>query len=75
MLVSKEDYQEFLEHYEWQLIKSPDYRLGQAFLTYFPQISKAMITDGDLGTLDEYRLYNETDKIIAQAKIDKWLEI
>ena len=73
--VSKAEWAEFQKHYAWILLKAPDYRLGQAFLNYFPQVSKAMISDGDHGTLDEYRLYNETDKLKAQDVIDKWLEL
>lgn len=74
MLISKQEYSEFQKHYAWILLKSPDYRLGQAFLNYFPQVSKHMIHDRDLGTMSEFRLYNEEDKLLAQQEIDKWLE-
>lgn len=72
--VSKQEYAEFQKHYAWILLKAPDYRLGQAFLNYFPNVSKAMTSAGKLGTLDEFKLYNETDKLKAQQEIDKWLE-
>lgn len=74
MRVSKEQYEEFKKHYAWILLKAPDYRLGQAFLNYFPEVSRIMTSDGDLGTLDEFRLYNETDRARAQQEIDRWLE-
>ena len=73
--VSKAEWAEFQKHYAWILLKAPDYRLGQAFLNYFPDISKEMINGGSNGTLAEYRLYNESDKILAQYEIDKWLEL
>lgn len=71
--VSKDEYADFLKHYAWQKLQSPDYRLGQAFLNYFPRISKLMIEDGDLGTLAEYRLFNETNDAKAQDQIDRWI--
>lgn len=72
--ITKAEYEEFKKHYAWILLKAPDYRLGQAFLNYFPDISREMIESGKFGTLDEFKLYNETDKLKAQAGIDQWLE-
>ena len=60
-------------HYAWQLLQSPDYRLGQAFLNYFPKISKLYLEDGDRGENEEYRLFNETDAAKAQTIINKWI--
>lgn len=74
MQISKEEYAKFQEHYAWQLLQSPDYRLGQAFLNFFPDVSSNMRRDGDLGALDELRLYNETDKDIAQQTINRWID-
>lgn len=75
MKITKSEYEEFQKHYAWVLLKAPDYRLGQAFLNYFPKVSQAMIgNDNDDGTLDEFRLYNETNNNLAQAEINKWLE-
>lgn len=72
--ITKEQYEEFQKHYMFEFIRNSEYRLGQAFLNYFPEIGKIMINDGDLGTLDEYRLYNETDPKKAQEKINYWIE-
>lgn len=71
--ITQAEYAEFLEHYTWQLLKSPDYRLGQGFLNYFPHISQALIADEEYGTLYEYNLYNETDREQAQGIIDQWV--
>ena len=75
MKISDAEYKEFLKHYSWQLLKAPDYRLGQAFLNYFPDISRTMTNDGDLGAMDEQRLFYTTDKVEAQAMIDRWREL
>lgn len=64
------EYAKFLEHYSWQLLQSPDYRLGQAFLNYFPEVSKGLAkTDG---TIIEMKLYYEADNDRAQWMIDQW---
>lgn len=73
--ISKAEWAEFQKHYAWILLKAPDYRLGQAFLNYFPSVSHEMINDTDEGTLAEFRLYNETNPSKAQDEIDKWLEL
>lgn len=73
-MISKSEYAEFLKHLAWQRLQTPDYRLGQAFLNYFPHISKSMIEDGDLGTLYEFKLFNEINDLAAQEKIDFWLD-
>ena len=73
MKITQAEYKEFLEYYAWQLLQSPDYRLGQAFLNYFPRISKALIEDEQWGTLYEYNIFNETDARKTQAFIDQWV--
>lgn len=71
--VSRERYAEFLKHYAWQLLKTPDYRLGQAFLNYFNEVDKIMNSDGDLGMRDSVQLYYETDNKRVQEMIDRWI--
>lgn len=73
--ISKEQYKEFLEHYAWQLLKSPDYRLGQAFINYFSEVDKIMNEDGDMGKRDSVELYYETDNTRAQTIINRWLDL
>lgn len=74
MKVTQEQYQEFLKHLAWQRLKSPDYRLGQAFLNYFPHISAALIADEQWGTLYEYNIFNEINDLRAQEFINKWID-
>ena len=70
-MITQQQYKEFMEHYTWQLLKSPDYRIGQAFLNYFPEVSKALAkTDG---TILEMKLYYETDNERAKSLINQWV--
>jgi len=73
VMISPDEYKKFEKHYAWQLLQSPDYRLGQAFLNYFPKISKLYLEDGNHGENEEYRLFNETDATKAQTIINKWI--
>lgn len=74
MKITQEQYQEFLKHLAWQRLQSPDYRLGQAFLNYFPHVSQALIADEQWGTLYEYNIFNEINDLRAQEFIDKWVD-
>jgi hypothetical protein len=69
--ISERDYVKFQEHYAWQLLQSPDYRLGQAFLNYFPDVSREMASTDD-GTLLEMKLFYEKDCDESQRIIDSW---
>ena len=69
--ISERDYVKFQEHYAWQLLQSPDYRLGQAFLNYFPEVGQNMRYEDD-GTLLEMKLFYEKDCEEAQRVIDSW---
>lgn len=72
--ITKEQYEEFLKHLVWTRLQAPDYRFGQAFLNYFPEISKIMCEDGDLGSQGEYVLYNECWEATARMKCEQWVE-
>ena len=74
MKITREEYQEFLKYLAWTRLQAPDYRLGQAFLNYFPQISKRLIKDEHWGTLYEYNLFNEINDLAAQTIIDQWVD-
>ena len=72
--ITKEQYTAFQQYYMLEFIRNSDYRLGQAFLNFFPEISKIMREDGDLGTMNEFSLYNETIPNLAQEQINGWIE-
>lgn len=72
--ISKDRWAEFQQHYAWQLLRSPDYRLGQGFLNYFNEVDKIWNSDGDLGKQQSVRLYYEPDNATAMEIIRNWLE-
>jgi len=71
--VTKEQYQEFLKDYAWQLLKHPDYRLGEAFLNYFTKIHDTLLMDSD-GRDCSWALYQTKDNKKAQHMIDHFIE-
>ncbi len=71
--ITDAEYEEFLKHYAWLLLKNPNYRLGQAFLNYFPEISQSLVRYK--GTLEEFTLFNETDPARVQPIIDQWRQL
>lgn len=56
----------FKEYYEKMHEVAPDYRVGQAFLNYFPELDKDMVAEC---LSEEYSLYNEKDAAKCWAKI------
>jgi hypothetical protein len=74
MKITQEQYQEFLKHLAWIRLKAPDYRLGQAFLNYFPDVSTSMAKQGKEGSLAEMKLFYEINDLAAQKIIDLWVD-
>lgn len=72
MKITQKQYQEFMEHLMWQRLQAPDYRMGQAFLNYFPEVSSHIVKDKE-GTLLEMKLYYETDESRAKELIEQWV--
>jgi hypothetical protein len=73
-MISKQQYQEFLKDYTIEVLRNPDYRLGQAFLNYFPAVDRLMNNDGDLGAADATKLYYTTDNNEARELIDRFVK-
>lgn len=74
MKITQKQYEEFLKHLAWVRLKAPDYRLGQAFLNYFPHVSKSLLDSEQWGTLYELNIFNEISDLRAQEFIDTWLD-
>ena len=72
MKITQKQYQEFMEHLMWQRLQTPDYRMGQAFINYFPEVSTNMANSQE-GTLLEMKLYYETDEERAKWLINQWV--
>lgn len=69
--ITPDDWQQFKKQYMFEFMRNPDYRFGQAFLNYFPELGKHLIAGGDRGESIEQRLWNslnqeEVMKIISQ---------
>ena len=47
-MISKKEYEEFLKDYTVEVLRNPDYRLGQAFLNYFPAVDLQLLLKEDL---------------------------
>lgn len=56
--ITPNDWEQFKKHYMFEFIRNSDYRFGQAFLNYFPALSKHLIADGNRGESIEQRLWN-----------------
>jgi hypothetical protein len=72
-MISKKEYEEFLKDYTIEVLRNSDYRLGQAFLNYFPAVNRLMNNDGDLGAADATKLYHTTDNDEARGMIQSYL--
>ena len=71
--ITPAEYEEFLKHLAWQRLKTPDYRFGQAFLNYFPEVSRIMVEDGDLGSQGERHLFYEEWEPTARSRCESWV--
>lgn len=64
--ITWEQFLNFKEYYEKMHKVAPEYRVGQAFLNYFPDLDKQMVAEC---LQDEYKLYNEKSDDVCWAKI------
>lgn len=64
--ITWEQFLNFKEYYEKMHRVAPDYRVGQAFLNYFPDLDKAMIKES---WSDEFHLYHEKSDDVCWARI------
>ena len=65
--ISKLEYAEFKQHYVWVLLSAPDYRLGQAFVNYFPE--------AQVDAFPEVRLFFEPNNETSQTIINTLIEL
>jgi hypothetical protein len=56
--ITPDEWQQFKKQYMFEFMRNPDYRFGQAFLNYFPELSKYLISAGERGESIEQRLWN-----------------
>jgi hypothetical protein len=67
--ITPEDWEQFKKHYMFEFLRNADYRFGQAFLNYFPKLSKHLLEDGDRGESIEQRLWNAKTQSEAMSLI------
>jgi hypothetical protein len=71
--ITPNDWAQFKKHYMFEFIRNSDYRFGQAFLNYFPALSKHLIADGYRGESIEQRLWNAPTQDEAMSIIGKMI--
>ena len=61
MKISQQQYEEFVKYFTWEYMQNPYYRVGQAFINYFPTFYRNMLDDGDHGQMEATKLWNNAD--------------
>lgn len=68
MIIKKEEFEKFEQNYTFTLLTHPEYRYGQAFLTYFyPEAGEYLIECSNLGIPPGY-YHPHDDKILYHIK-------
>lgn len=74
MKITMQEFEEFEKRYVFEVLKNPNYRLGQAFYNTFPEIAVSMEEDGDLGYAQANRLWNTKDRNEVLEILDWYIE-
>ena len=72
--ITDDQYQAFLKYYMWNLLQHPDYRLGEAFINYFTDISDELIYNLRNENDFTWELYGEGNSAKAQKMINLFRE-
>jgi hypothetical protein len=62
MKITMQEFEEFEKELLLQRIANPYYRLGQAVINHFTQISRAIENDGDIGYMQWQELWECNDR-------------
>lgn len=73
MKISMQEFEAFEKQYMFEILKNPDYRIGQAFYNTFPKIAVSMEQDGDLGFAAASHLWNSNKRDEVLKLIDWYL--
>ena len=41
-MITQKQFDEFVKYYSWEILRTPDYRVGQAFINYFPTVMRPL---------------------------------
>ena len=73
MKITLQEFEEFEKQYMFEVLKNPDYRIGQAFYNSFPKIAVSMEQDGDIGFAAASHLWNSNKRDEVLKLIDWYL--
>ena len=73
MKITMQEFEAFEKQFLFEVLKNPDYRLGQAFYNTFPEIALSMKEDGDIGYSQASRLWNSKNLGEVLELIDWYL--
>lgn len=73
MKITMQEFEDFEKQYMFEVLKNPDYRIGQAFYNSFPEIALSMEDDGDIGYSQSSRLWNSKNFREVLELIDWYL--
>ena len=73
MKITMKQFEEFEKQYMFEVLKNPDYRIGQAFYNTFPKIAVSMEQDGDIGFAAASHLWNSTKRDEVLKLVDWYL--
>ena len=65
---------EFEKDFTLKVLANPTYRYGQAFLNYFPWVSKSMDEDGDLDAAQGLQIWNCSNRLEVLDLVDWYIE-
>ena len=74
MKLSKKQFDEFVKHYNWKYLQDPSYRVGQAFLNYFPAYERHLLEDGDHGHMEATKLWNNASAEWCWSYISRFVQ-
>lgn len=74
MKITIEEFELFEKEFLFQQIANPYYRLGQAFINTYPEISRSMENDGDLGYMRWQELWECNNRTKVLKLIEWYIE-
>lgn len=72
--ITMQQFDEFEKYFLMDVLKNPDYRLGQAFINTFWDISNSIEQDGDMGVSTAIKLWEAKSRDEVLTLIDWYIE-
>jgi len=73
MKITLQEFEDFEKQYMFEVLKNPDYRIGQAFYNSFPKIAVSMEQDGDIGFARASHLWDSNRREEVLKLVDWYL--